>query len=487
MWHRCRLGATTSPHPLAGPCLSQWVLCSALPACSLEELQFALEELGVREAQAQSRAAAELLQLAAAQDGSGEEDGTIGFDAFMALQRKARLAWPATALPVNVATAAGPPAVALPVPANLFCAPLLICPAQCSCLTPIFTVPSLVPLLCASLQVGLLQALSAVDHEQALLLAVEPHPAEEQQWAGSAGLVPNAAYASSSFDSELDSVIFTDVAGQPFSPRSRGSFPAAAAACRAGGGRGAAGSGLRWQQQQGWLGSGRWGRFAARGGVAAHAFIDTSNAYSSGSSGSSIDSLDSEGPSAAGSSNGAMAAKRADPSARNSVVALHGGAHATLNGSSNGTANGSSNGTANGSSSSSAINGSSSPSSTRADADVQPAEPLLQGKPQHAAVAASEQRQQPENGDAAAASGQAVAGWRPPPAIQGIVRLVTQPGPVTADATWQLVPVPSNRVGLLNAAGQALPAQATEAAGQRVQALPVPAQGPCVVGGAFDR
>ncbi len=85
----------------------------------------------MREAQAQSRAAAELLQLAAAQDGSGE-DGTIGFDAFMALQRKARLAWPATALPVNVATAAGPPAVALPVPANLFCA-LLICPAQCSC------------------------------------------------------------------------------------------------------------------------------------------------------------------------------------------------------------------------------------------------------------------------------------------------------------------------------------------------------------------
>ncbi len=340
---------------------------------------------------------------------------------------------------------------------------------------------------------GLLQALSAVDHEQALLLTAEPHPAEEQQWAGSPSLVPNAAYASSSFDSELDSVIFTDVAGQPFSPRSRGSFPAAAAACRAGGGSGAMGGGLRWRQQQGWLGSGRWGRFAARGGVAAHAFIDTSNAYSSGSSGSSIDSLDSEGPSAAGSSNGAMAAKRADPSARNSVVALHGGAHATLNGSSNGTANGSSNGTAfNGSSSSSssssAINGSSSPSSSvPADTDVQPAEPLLQGKPQRAALTASEQRQQPEGADAAAASGQAVAGWRPPPAIQGIVRLVTLPGPVTADATWQLVPVPSNRVGLLNAAGQALPAQATEAAGQRVQALPMPAQGPCVVGGAFDR
>lgn len=75
------------------------------PVCSLEELQFALQELGVREAQAQSRAAAELLQLASAGEGgeaagggasAAEEqgDGTIGFEAFMALQRKAR-GWPA--------------------------------------------------------------------------------------------------------------------------------------------------------------------------------------------------------------------------------------------------------------------------------------------------------------------------------------------------------------------------------------------------------
>jgi tetratricopeptide (TPR) repeat protein len=388
----------------------------------LEELQFALEELGVREAQAQSRAAAELLQLAAAQDGSGEDDGTIGFDAFMALQRK----------------------------------------------------------------VGLLQAISAVDHKQALLLAEEPHPTEEQQWAGSSGLMPSAAYASSSFDSELDSIIFTDASGQPFSPRSlgggRGAFPAAAAACRAGGGATSLRGGLRWRQQQGWLGSGRWGGFAARGGVVAHAFIDTSNAYSSSSSsssGSSIDSLESESPAAAGSSSGgAMAAKRVDSSARNSVVALHGSNHATLNGSSSGTTNGSSNG--------SSANGSSSSNGMQAAAEEQLAEPALRGKPQRAAASASTE-QQPEVVDLRAAAGQAAARWRPPPAMQGIVRLVSQPGPTTADATWQLVPVSSNRVGLLNAAGQPLPALAADAAGQQLQALPMPAQGPCVVGGDYDR
>lgn len=335
----------------------------------------------------------------------------------------------------------------------------------------------------ACLQVGLLQALSAVDHNQALLLAEDPHPDEEQQWAGTAGLVPSAAYASNSYDSELDSVIFTDASGQPFSPRSlggsRGAFPAAAAACRAGGSSSTQRGGLRWRQQQGSLGSGCWGAFAARSGVVAHAFIETSNAYSSGSSGSSIDSLDSEGSTAAAgssSSSGAMAAKRVDSNARNSVVALHGGHATMLSGSSSGSANGNSNG--------SAVNGSSSPSgSTCADA-----EPLLQGKPQRAAAGASaSEAQQPGVGDAAAAGGQVVAGWRPPAAMQGIVRLVTQPGPTTADATWQLVPVSSNRVGLLNAAGQPLPLLAADAAGQRLQALPMPAQGPCIVGGALDR
>lgn len=80
------------------PLLSPLPLCAP---CSLEELQFALQELGVQEAQAQSRAAAELLQLAAADaaggapggaagggEGEEEEDGTIGFETFMAFQRK---------------------------------------------------------------------------------------------------------------------------------------------------------------------------------------------------------------------------------------------------------------------------------------------------------------------------------------------------------------------------------------------------------------
>jgi hypothetical protein len=84
-------------HLLAASC------CPALPtacaACSLEELQFALQELGVQEAQEQSRAAAELLQLAASvssssgeggSEGAAEDDGTIGFDAFMAFQRRVR-------------------------------------------------------------------------------------------------------------------------------------------------------------------------------------------------------------------------------------------------------------------------------------------------------------------------------------------------------------------------------------------------------------
>lgn len=71
--------------------------------------------------------------------------------------------------------------------------------------------------------------------------------------------------------------------------------------------------------------------------------------------------------------------------------------------------------------------------------------------------------------------------------MQGVVRLVAQPGPTTADATWQLVPAPGNEHAALNAVGEALPATVADASGRRLQALPMPAHGPCILGAVLDR
>lgn len=366
---------------------------------SLEELQFALQELGVREEEAQSRAAAELLQLASADAGGDAGDGTVGYDAFMALQRR----------------------------------------------------------------VGLLQAISAVDHRQAHALegrhSAAPVAAQHPGGGSTCGSLDEGslfcdpppaaglAWSSGSFDG-----------GDACAGGSASRLAARAIACQAQRSRPAdsAAAGLRWRPPSQAVAH-------VRGAVLVRATpVETASSSASCSSSDSVDS-DGEGqPEAAGSS----AAAHLDSGVRNSAVAMR-------IGSSNGAAS-SSNGAT------SASNGSGGGGGGTA------ADKALLQKP--------ERRPPPERGvgdapdDATSASQRdAAAVWKASRAVQGIVRMMSGDGPPPADAAWQLVAAPCNPHSVLDAAGEALPPAAGPADEPTTQALRMPEQGPCVVGAVLDR
>jgi hypothetical protein len=134
-----------------------------------------------------------------------------------------------------------------------------------------------------------------------------------------------------------------------------------------------------------------------------------------------------------------------------------------------------------------------------ADSAASPTEGLL-SKPQRpgpatAAAAytpaAAADQVPPGDGADEASRRNATAVWRASRTMQGIMRLVSQQGPPPADATWQLVPVPSNRHRLVDAAGAPLPTAPVALSGGdasgRSQVLRVPGQGPCVIGAVLDR
>lgn len=340
-----------------------------------------------------------------------------------------------------------------------------------------------------------------MDHQQAELLQHEAQAEEEQPWLAAA--VGGAPHPGSSADDSLlssidDGLIFTDAAGVPLgAASSSGSrFAAGAAACRAEAPRrrgGAGGGALAWQPAAGWLGRGRWGRMpgsSVSGSVAARAFLDVSSAY-----GGSTDSLD-DAELAAGSSS--SSASRVGGAALNGAVALQQERRPAEQSpaSSNGISR-------NGSSSS---NGSSNGSSSNGAAH----RPELRSKPQRqappppggragATLDAAEEAAVAAGAPAAEGGSQATtAVWKAARAVQGIVRLVAQPGPPAADATWQLLAAPSNPHPLADAVGEALPpaaalsspASSLAAAGPsgwRPQALRMPEHGPCVVGAVLDR
>ena len=344
---------------------------------------------------------------------------------------------------------------------------------------------------------GLLQAIASVDHQQAE--ALEGRPRGEP---GSA--FPSPSSSGSSMDGEFDGVIFTDAAGVPLTGPGRaagGSLrPAAVAMAGAAGRRTPHRAAADWQPR-GWLGSGRWGAFSRSSGsssrgVAAHAFVDVDR-YGAGAS--STDSLDAEEvqqqqqqqqqqPSSSngsahghsnGHANGNGAAHRVANGARNGAVPLRHGERAASSGSSGG------------------------PSSSSAGLAGQQGELQLAAKPvpgvappRPAPVAAAP----PEAAAADPAAAEAAAAQastsgrdgtllvRAPRAVQGILRLVAGAGDPPADTTWQLVPLPRNPYRLANAVGEPLAATAERgSSGERVQALRLPEQGPCIIGGAFDR
>jgi hypothetical protein len=303
---------------------------------SLEELQFALQELGVRGAGARSRAAAELLQLAAADGGGGSSgDGTIGFEAFMALQRR----------------------------------------------------------------VGLLQALCALDAEQAGLL--ERQQREELE-AAAVGSLGSADVALSSLDP-----------GGGGAPSSSG-MRAAAAGPRATAER-------RGALRGGWPA----GCGVRRGAsVAARAFLETSSASSS--TDSSQDEC--EAASSSGSS-GVGAASRVGPGAANSVVALQDWRRG----------------------------GEQHSEAAAAPAAAPPAAAAQADSDSGSGASTSS-----IDGEAPVLRKPERQGWAASRAVQGILRLVGQAGPPAAAATWQLVAAPANPYAALDAAGGAVPPPALD-------------------------
>ncbi len=363
-------------------------LARACHRCSLEELQFALQELGVREEQAQSRAAAELLQLASADDGGAASDGTIGYEAFMAFQRR----------------------------------------------------------------VGLLQAISAVDHQQAHALE-EQHAvaAGAAQHAGSSG----GCQAGSPGSSIDDSSFFCDPSPPAGLAWTSGSFDGGDASAGGSSSRLAARAIACRAQSSAFLHRSvaalRWRpAFQAgsqvRGAVLVRA---TPVETASSSSADSVD-VDTEGQPEAASSSKPI---HLDSGMRNSAVAMRVGSTASA-----------------------ASSSSSSDSGGSSTAD----QSLLQ-KPQRLPPP---ERGAADGADASDASQRdAAAVWKASRAVQDIVRLVSWDGPPPADAAWRLVAAPCNPHRVLNAAGEALPAAAPGGA----QALRVPEQGPCVVGAVLDR
>ena len=398
----------------------------------------------MHEVRAQSRAAAELLQLAsadedaeggAAEGGGGGaavgSDGTIGFEAFMAFQRR----------------------------------------------------------------VGLLQALSAVDHQQAHLLEV--------------AVLPAAAETANSSSSMDEASLFSDPSRAALSWAS-GSWDSGDASSSGGGSRLAAGAcrAAPLRRQAGASGGLAW-RPAAQAGsrrpgmLVARAFIETSSSAAFGSSSDSADcGVDvQQAAASAGSLNGSAASShRVGGGALNGVVALHDRQQRGDGSSSSSSSNGTSiNGSSHHSSShdvSSHGAGSNGAGSSHNDAASR-SQRLLRKPKRRAHVdvegAAAGARAPPAEDEAEVSEVDrqgATAVWKATRAVQGIVRLVSQEGPPLANATWQLVPAPSNPHPLLNAAGERVPAAAVGAGGApgaRVPALRVPEQGPCVVGAVLDR
>ncbi|KAL4427713.1 hypothetical protein ABPG75_001802 [Micractinium tetrahymenae] len=373
---------------------------------SLEELQFALQELGVREAQAQSRAAAELLQLACADDGGASGDGTIGYEAFMAFQRR----------------------------------------------------------------VGLLQAISAVDHQQAHVLE-EQHAAaaEAAQHPGSSG----GAQAGAAGGSVDEGSLFCDPPSAAGLAWASGSFDggdssaggsgsrlaARALACRAQSSSASPSSGaaLRWQPPGHPAGH-------CRGALLVRATpVETASSSSSSISSSDSADSDSEAQPEASSRTGAT---HVCSGVRNSAVAMRVG-------SSNGAASN------NGSSSSSGSG------SGGAEDQSLLQKPERRAPPERGELPLAAAEELPADADAPSQR-DAAAVWRASRAVQGIVRLVSGSGPPPADATWQLVAAPCNPHRVLNAAGDALPAAAAGIE-QCSQVLRVPEEGPCIIGAVLDR
>ena len=305
-----------------------------------------------------------------------------------------------------------------------------------------------------------------MDHQQAHLLEEQ----QQQQAMVEAGSFYPGASSSGSLSSSDDGMAFTDAADRRWGSGAASSssrFAAGAAACRALSRGVRRGSVLGWQPQpqgQGLqLAAARWG--CQRGsGLAARAFTETS---------SSSDSIDVDADMRDGSHHSSSGA-----SPSNNVVALQERRPGEADGSSHSSGNG----------------------SGAADSAVSPSEGLL-SKPQrpgpataaaaYTATSATADEAPAVDGVDEASRRSATAVWRASRTMQGIMRLVSQQGPPPADATWQLVPVPSNRHRLVDAAGAPLPTAPVALGGGdasgRSQVLRVPGQGPCVIGAVLDR
>jgi hypothetical protein len=385
---------------------------------SLEELQFALQELGVRELRVQSAAAAELLQLAAADDssgGDGEAEGTIGFEAFMAFQRR----------------------------------------------------------------VGLLQALSAVDHLQA-----EELEGQQQQYFG-AGTAPG-----DSLGSLVSSMSSFDLGSSPesaVSPRasrqggSSGSSKLAAGACRAQG----RSSTLCWQPQgmgQQQLPGGRLAGRRRGAALAARAFTETSSASLSSSSGSMDDeSLTSSGSGSNGNGKGGRAlagsASRIGSGSVNSVVALN-DRRAAAGGSFPHRAH-----------PAAPANGvpASAPEAAQSSAETPAAEVPsghLLSKPARVAPPPAPSSTGREHAVASHGEGH--------DSLESWLGVLAPAGSPPANAIWQLVALPSNPHRVQDATGTVVPTAAgvfSSLDGEEhvAQALRLPDLGPCVIGAVYDK
>ncbi|KAL4856897.1 putative GTP diphosphokinase CRSH1 [Chlorella vulgaris] len=382
---------------------------------SLEELQFALQELGVREVRVQSAAAAELLQLAAADDasgGDGEAEGTIGFEAFMAFQRR----------------------------------------------------------------VGLLQALSAVDHLQAEELE------GQQQYLG-AGTAPGDSLGSLvSSLSSFDLGSSPETADSPRASRqggSSGSSRQAAGACRAQG----RSSTLCWQPQgtgQQQLAGGRLAGRRRGAALAARAFTETSSASLSSSSGSMDDeSLTSSGNGSNGKGGRALAgsASRIGSGSVNSVVALN-DRRAAAGGSFPHRAH-----------PAAPANGvpASAPEAAQSSAETPAAEVPsghLLSKPARVAPPPAPSSTGREH--AVASHGEARD------SLESWLGVTAPAGSPPANAIWQLVALPSNPHRVQDATGSVVPIAAgvfSSLDGEEhvAQALRLPDLGPCVIGAVYDK
>ena len=514
--------------------------CPATCCCSLEELQFALQELGVQGAQAQSAAAEELLQLASPRGSAAagaDADGTIDFDAFMELQHRvsgressivflllydARLfiqrcwgdsCWPSCELCIHLVLSCSD------FSPGCCCLPLL--------------------LLCL-VQVGLLQAITAVDHQQAEMLAgqhVAPASWQQQEQQQN-GCVCGSMSDLETIETSVDDVIFTDaMAGS-----SR--LTAGAAACRAQRFHGSSGSSPAHVP-----GRSRWGWWAAVGrgtllqrATPVRAFVETSfgSTASAGSMSSTAGSLDivvigdgrgsGSGSSSSGRSNGHVNGSVINRGSHDSS-GLHGATSA--GGATGGAATRNGFHLADGSTLAALVQQEQEQQQEEEEQDQQqqlqqragnddpppapmaapPAGPPLMIKPQRGDMATADAsfRGSAAAFDSAAAAvalldEEEVAAWQ---AEMGItlesMRSPQLPrarrGSAAGNATWCLVALSSNPHRLIDAATGAEPPSSVRGGGsgatqpeqqqqqryRRRQVVRLPAVGPCVIGAVSDR